>query len=96
MSTASSSLFALVYGRVQGVYFRAFVAQKAQALNLKGYVCNLPEPEGSVEVRAEGDRETLEELLGHLRQGPPRARVDKVEVTWGQASGAFDRFDIHY
>lgn len=94
MSTASSYLFALVHGRVQGVYFRAFVAQKAQALDLKGYVRNLPE--GSVEVRAEGDREKLEELLAHLRQGPPRARVDKVEVTWGQASGAFSRFDIHY
>ncbi|GAF90913.1 unnamed protein product, partial [marine sediment metagenome] len=32
------SVRATVYGRVQGVFFRAFVEEQAQQLGLKGYV----------------------------------------------------------
>ncbi|GAF85432.1 unnamed protein product, partial [marine sediment metagenome] len=50
----SASLQATVYGRVQGVFFRAFVSRCARELGLTGYVGNLPD--GAVEIMAEGER----------------------------------------
>ena len=52
-----TSVQATVYGRVQGVFFRAFVAEQANELGLTGYVRNL-HGEG-VEVLAEGERRQL-------------------------------------
>jgi acylphosphatase len=88
-----ASFHALVTGIVQGVYFRAFVENRAQALGLTGYVRNVTQS-GAVEVEAEGDRTRLEQLIRYLRQGPRAARVDNVDVQWGDYSGRFSGFDI--
>ncbi len=64
-----ASLRATVRGRVHGVFFRAFVEDRARELNLYGYVRN--RPDGTVEVRAEGERPKLEKLVEHLKAGPP-------------------------
>ncbi|MBF8266970.1 MAG: acylphosphatase [Dehalococcoidia bacterium] len=85
------SFQAVVRGRVQGVGFRDFVARRARALGLRGYVRNLPDGH-SVETVAEGRRETLEELLRHLKAGPPEARVERVDTWWSEASGDYERF----
>lgn len=66
----------LVSGRVQGVGFRAFVADTARAEGVEGWVKNLPD--GSVAVHAEGDAEALQRLEWQLWQGPPMSRVDEV------------------
>ena len=78
----------LISGRVQGVGYRAFVADAARAERLEGWCRNLPD--GSVEVLAEGDAEALSRLEWRLWQGPPMARVDDVvseDVVPGGASG---------
>ena len=80
-------------GKVQGVSFRYFVVEKARSLGLKGYVTNLPDP-NSLEVVAEGGREAVEELLGHVRVGPPWARVDETEACWSEASHAYPDFRV--
>jgi acylphosphatase len=67
----------LVSGKVQGVWFRASARDQAVALGLRGFARNLPD--GSVEVLAAGDAETLEQLAQWLRLGPPSARVDLLE-----------------
>ena len=82
-----------VRGKVQGVSFRYFVVEKAQVLGLKGYVTNLPDP-ACLEVVAEGRRESVEELLGHVRQGSPWARVDAVETCWSEALQAYQDFRV--
>ncbi len=87
------SLRAEVRGKVQGVSFRYFVVEKAQSLGLKGYVTNLPDP-SSLEVVAEGSRVEVEELLGHIRQGPRWARVDEVESRWSEALQAYTDFRV--
>lgn len=66
----------LVSGRVQGVGFRAFVADAARAEGLDGWVKNLPD--GRVQVQAEGDAEALSRFEWRLWQGPPMARVEDV------------------
>lgn len=80
-------------GRVQGVFFRAFVHGHAQRLGLVGFVRNLPD-NGAVDVVAEGSRTALEELLEHLRQGPPRAQVFQVAVEWDTSHGEFKTFEV--
>ena len=90
-----ASLLAIVRGRVQGVYFRAFVRNRADALGLTGYVRNL-HGGGSIEVRAEGEKTNLDELLNQLHIGPPRARVDRVDVEWSDYTGRFTDFDLRY
>ncbi|MCC6146084.1 MAG: acylphosphatase [Anaerolineaceae bacterium] len=85
-------LHAEVEGRVQGVGFRYFVANRAEALGIKGWVRNTFK--GSVEVTAEASREQLENLLQDLRTGPPAAWVRQVEVNWMDAAGEFTTFSV--
>lgn len=66
-----------VYGRVQGVGFRWWTRGVAEELGVGGAVRNLAD--GSVEVRASGDSETLDRLADKLREGPRFARVERVE-----------------
>ncbi len=87
-----AALKATVYGRVQGVYYRAFVTRIAVRLQLSGWVRN--QPEGSVQLLAEGDKPKLEELLDNLKQGPSGARVDKVDTYWGEYTGLYHGFSI--
>ena len=68
----------LITGRVQGVGFRYFVHGAAVREGLSGWVRNLPS--GHVEVLAEGDADAIERLERSLRQGPPAARVDRVDT----------------
>jgi acylphosphatase len=90
-----ASLHAIVRGRVQGVFFRAFVAEKARELGLKGYVRNLPDGR-EVEVQAEGERAKLEKLIVYLNTGPPASRVAGVTTEWSDYSGAYPAFSILY
>ena len=86
-------LSARVFGRVQGVGFRWWVVREAEALGLTGWVMN-HEDERSVELVAEGAVSALDLLEQRLHDGPPGARVERVEVNRGPASGEFGRFGI--
>lgn len=66
---------------MQGVFFRAFAKEKAEQLNLKGFVRN--EPDGAVYVEAEGEAEMLDAFVLWCRKGPPRAEVSGCRVTPG-------------
>ena len=90
-----ASVQAVVYGRVQGVYFRAFASRHARELGLSGYVRNLPDWK-AVEVQAEGERKQLEKLIDHLKVGPPRARVERVETSWSEYTGSYSSFSVSY
>ena len=89
------SLHAVVYGHVQGVYFRAFVENKATLLGLTGWVRNV-ETEEAVEVLAEGEKETLDKLLAELKIGPLHSRVDRVETHLSKFTGKHSNFQIKY
>lgn len=92
--TEEERLTATARGRVHGVGYRYFVIEEATLLGLRGYARNVPN--GTVEVVAEGPRPLLERLLEALRQGPPAAYVEDVEVGWGPANGAFSGFRVRY
>jgi acylphosphatase len=69
----------LVFGKVQGVYFRHSARIEARRLAIRGMARNLPD--GSVEVLAQGGAAAVEELLAWLQRGPAQARVDEVRET---------------
>lgn len=66
----------VVVGKVQGVFFRASAREQALRLGLRGHAKNLGN--GSVEVLAVGDAESIDALEAWLHVGPPMARVDSV------------------
>ena len=67
-----------IVGRVQGVWFRDWTVQAAQAIGVSGRVRN--RADGSVEVCALGEPELVERLTDRLREGSPAARVDRIDV----------------
>jgi acylphosphatase len=87
-------LYLTVTGVVQGVFFRAHTRNAAQNFGLVGWVRNLRD--GRVEIVAEGATEKLQELIRWCHRGPRLARVDSVDITWDEATGEFDTFEIRY
>ena len=69
---------AVVYGRVQGVFFRAYTVEEAARLGLAGWVRN--RRDGTVECFAQGPEGAIEEFIQFLHRGSPASRVDRVEV----------------
>lgn len=84
---------ARITGRVQGVGFRWWVRREAVALKLTGWVMNADD-ERSLELVAEGEPATLDELERRVRVGPSGSRVESVRAERGPASGEFDHFGI--
>lgn len=70
---------ALVSGHVQGVFFRDSTRRVAAEHGLAGRARNLPD--GRVEVVLEGPAEAVAAVVTWLHEGPPRARVERVEVS---------------
>ena len=69
----------LVDGRVQGVFYRATVAQRARELGLTGHAINLPD--GRVEVLAFGQAAVLDRFIEWLWIGSSASKVTSVDVT---------------
>lgn len=84
----------LISGHVQGVFFRANTCRQARALDLTGWVRNLPD--GRVESVFEGNEKQAEAMLAWCNTGTPPARVDRVDVTEEKIGGGFTGFDILY
>lgn len=80
-----------IEGRVQGVGFRAWIAATAEVLDLSGWARN--RRDRSVEAVFQGPPEEVADMLQRCEQGPPDARVTRIEVL-GEGVGAFDGFEI--
>jgi len=67
-----------IRGLVHGVSFRSSMAKLASDLGVRGWVRNLPD--GTVEAFLEGDEKKVKRMVDWAKFGPPRARVDRLEV----------------
>ena len=81
-----------VQGTVQGIFFRQFVKEHADALKLVGFVRNLDG--GDVEIVVEGEDEQIERLIVFVRKGPKHAQIRNVQTKEGKWSGNFKEFKI--
>jgi len=82
-----------IFGFVQGVLFRDSARNKAEGLNIEGFVRN--ELDGTVYIEAEGEEGDLKKFLEWCRQGPGSARVEDVDVKEGEVRG-FKEFSIEF
>lgn len=86
-------LHIFVLGRVQGVFFRNFVKEKADELGIKGWVRNLSD--GRVEIVAQSlDQKKLSKLIELCRKGSTFAKVDEVEISYEAIKDRFFDFKI--
>lgn len=85
----------IVFGRVQGVYYRKYVSQSAMKKQIRGYVKNMPD--GTVEVVAELINDDLDEFLELLREGSLLSHVDEISYELiNDADLVYDGFEIRY
>ena len=81
-----------VTGLVQGVGYRPFVAELAEACGIGGQVKNVG---GIVKIVAAGEPKSLERFVGRLRsEAPAGARVDEVRVSQASSDGEAGGFRI--
>ncbi|HLS15255.1 MAG TPA: acylphosphatase [Beutenbergiaceae bacterium] len=68
----------IITGRVQGVNYRSACRRQARSLGVTGWVRN--RPDGSVQARAQGSTEAVQQLIDWCRLGPGGAAVDEVTI----------------
>ena len=67
----------VIRGRVQGVWYRGWTADRAEELGLSGWVRN--RRDGSVEALFAGDETVVRQMIEDCRAGPAAARVQDIE-----------------
>lgn len=67
----------IVFGKVQGVFYRKFVSQAMMKKQFKGYMQNLSD--GTVEVVAEVFDDEFDSFMQILKEGSPLSTVENVE-----------------
>ncbi len=72
------TIFITIYGKVQGVFFRASAKEIADSIGVKGWVKNTLE--GNVEVLASGNDQQLEKFIEWCSRGPSNAKVTEIKV----------------
>ena len=92
MEEETKRMVSLVRGRVQGVAFRYHTALKANQLGLQGWVRN--KKDGTVQVEAQGQENSLNDLIGYLHKGPAQAKVDEVQIKWIETKESGGKFRI--
>lgn len=91
---AKGRVHLVIRGKVQGVFYRASAREKATELELTGWVRN--RADSTVEIVAEGERESLDALIKWCYVGPPDAYVTGADVDWEQYTGEFSGFLVKY
>ena len=88
-------LHAVFKGNVQGVFFRQHIKEYAEKLNVKGYVKNLKD--GSVEMIAISDKQTLQTLLDQIIKKPGQGSISNIEKSYSKQNlKKFENFEILY
>ena len=78
-----------IHGRVQGVWYRESMRQQAQRLGVTGWVRN--RSDGTVEAVVQGAAGAVEAMIEWARQGPPSAKVERVDIA--DSDGDYPIFD---
>jgi len=77
-----------IRGRVQGVWFRGSMLERARELGVTGWVRN--RRDGTVEAVVQGEAQAVDAMIEWAKFGPEAAIVQRVEVS--EASGDYMEF----
>jgi acylphosphatase len=79
-----------IFGRVQGVGFRYYTKVEARRRGVSGWVRN--RSDGSVEAMVHGPQGAVDGLVEWARRGPPKAKVDDLQVS--ESAGTYEDFEM--
>lgn len=85
-------LHLFISGRVQGVFYRITMYQKAK--KIKGFIRNLED--GRVEAVIEGEEKEVDKLVKWAKKGTLLSKINDIEIIEEKYTGEFNRFDILY
>ena len=94
VQTLTHAVHLIARGRVQGVGFRYFVRDKASRYGIKGWVRNCSD--GSVEIHAEGQKESMDEFMAAVKEGPLFGHVSDVEIEKVEPKNIYSGFSIEF
>jgi acylphosphatase len=85
----------IIFGKVQGVFYRKFVSQAMMKKQYKGYIQNLDD--GTVEVVAEVFDDDFDTFMHILKEGSPTSSVEDIRYEIiNDAEFTTDGFEIRY
>jgi len=85
----------IIFGKVQGVFYRKFVSQAMMKKQYKGYIQNLDD--GTVEVVAEVFDDDFDTFMSILKEGSPSSLVEDIRYEIiNDAEFRTDGFEIRY
>ncbi|MBU0620312.1 MAG: acylphosphatase [Gammaproteobacteria bacterium] len=90
ISSAKKALHLVIYGHVQGVFYRQSMLEEAELLGVAGWVRN--RPDRTVEAMVQGDAGAVDAIVRWAQRGPAMASVERVDVTPG--TGNYSGFEI--
>jgi acylphosphatase len=91
-SNLKATAHVYVEGDVQGVGFRASAWNVARRFGVNGWVRNVSD--GRVEVIIEGEKDSVEKMVGWCNKGPSGSYVTNMKVEWLPYKGEFNTFEI--
>jgi acylphosphatase len=83
-----------IHGKVQGVGYRFFATRVARRLGLKGWIQN--NRDGVVEALVEGEKDSIDDWINELKEGPRYAEVSKIDQETKEFSGKLPDFDVKF
>lgn len=83
-----------ITGLVHGIGYRYTSKKEAKKRGIVGYVTNLSD--GSVELVAEGEEQTLKDFIIWCYNGVGLATVQTIEDTWADSAGKYNDFVIKF
>ena len=92
-SKKKTRVHVFIRGKVQGVYFRQNTKHVATRHRVTGWVRNLPD--GRVEAIFEGDKVDVNEVIEWCHVGPPKAKVEDVDIRFEKYTGEFVNFTVN-
>lgn len=81
-----------IHGKVQGVFYRVYTQEKAEKLELTGWVKNMPD--GTVEVCLQGKEDAINKMIEWCREGSPSSKVEDIKIERGAAQEELSEFEV--
>lgn len=81
-----------IFGKVQGVGFRASILKYAKKNGITGWTSNTSD--GNLVINAEGEKNQIIDFIEWCKVGPKNAVIERSEAYYQKYKNEFSRFEI--